>query len=129
MKSLFRKFYQYLYLLFLFLTFVETIIFLLNEANYYGLFYLIINFVLCYFLKDIYKSINRERIVKNIIVILLGLFSSFILYLLLTSLFTFTDYSKDFIQNTFIIMKVLKPIMYLFIAGMSYLEYKTCIFN
>ncbi len=132
MNKIIKSIYSLITFIFIILTIIEFFIYLNGSSNSYGLIYLIMNFICLFFLSSVtinYSTRNRKvRLSKNIICIIIGVFASFILGLILSNIFGYVDNSKEFISSVFLISKVLKPILYLLIMGVSgyeiYLVYK-----
>lgn len=110
------------------LTIYEVIIYILGKSNYFGLFYLILNLFIVFLMfmvsVNIKKGNTMIRISKNAIIVVLGIFYSFVLKLILSGVFGYVDESNAYISNIFISLKVGKPIIYLILGILSYLEYK-----
>ena len=110
------------------LTIYEVIIYILGKSNYFGLFYLILNLFIVFLMFMVSVNINKGntmiRISKNAIIVVLGIFCSFVLKLILSGVFGYVDESNAYISNIFISLKVGKPIIYLILGILSYLEYK-----
>ena len=123
-----KKTYTTLTTIFTLLTIYEFIRYIFNTSNYFGLFYIIVNLFIIFLMFmlsiNIKKTNTKIRLSKNIIIITLGLTSSFILEFILNNIFTYKDQSSEYINNIYISIKILKPIIYLIISGLSYLEYK-----
>ena len=78
-------------------------------------------------LKKIYMlltSIFSLLTIYEVIIVVLGIFCSFVLKLILSGVFGYVDESNAYISNIFISLKVGKPIIYLILGILSYLEYK-----
>ena len=123
-----KKIYMLLTSIFSLLTIYEVIIYILGKSNYFGLFYLILNLFIVFLMfmvsVNIKKGNTMIRISKNAIIVVLGIFCSFVLKLILSGVFGYVDESNDYISNIFISLKVGKPIIYLILGILSYLEYK-----
>lgn len=123
-----KKIYMLLTSIFSLLTIYEVIIYILGESNYFGLFYLILNLFIVFLMfmvsVNIKKGNTMIRISKNAIIVVLGIFCSFVLKLILSGVFGYVDESNAYISNIFISLKVGKPIIYLMLGILSYLEYK-----
>lgn len=128
MKINIKNLYKILTIIFSILTSYELYIYMTMNSNYFGLLYLIINLFIMFLLFTITinynKSIIKLRISKNIMAITFGFISSFLLYLILKGLFTYSDESYIYIKRIFLSIKVLKPIIYLLISGITYLDFK-----
>lgn len=123
-----KKIYMLLTSIFSLLTIYEVIIYILGKSNYFGLFYLILNLFIVFLMfmvsVNIKKGNTMIRISKNAIIVVLGIFCSFVLKLILSGVFEYVDESNAYISNIFISLKVGKPIIYLMLGILSYLEYK-----
>ena len=123
-----KKIYMLLTSIFSLLTIYEVIIYILGKSNYFGLFYLILNLFIVFLMfmvsVNIKKGNTMIRISKNAIIVVLGIFCSFVLKLILSGVFVYVDESNAYISNIFISLKVVKPIIYLILGILSYLEYK-----
>lgn len=123
-----KKIYMLLTSIFSLLTIYEVIIYILGKSNYFGLFYLILNLFIVFLMfmvsVNIKKGNTMIRISKNAIIVVLGIFCSFVLKLILSGGFGYVDESNAYISNIFISLKVVKPIIYLILGILSYLEYK-----
>ena len=114
--------------LFISLTLIEIIKYLFFNSNLFGLLYLILSCFLAFNLFIIvinYKNGNvKIRISKNCFIIVLGLIGSFILPNISDSLNDFVDESSLFVDSIFWISRIVKPILYLLLAGLSVIEYR-----
>lgn len=120
--------YIVILLVFVSLTLIEIIKYLFFNSNLFGLLYLILNCFLAFNLFIIvinYKNGNvKIRISKNCFIIVLGLIGSFILPNISDSLNDFVDESSLFVDSIFWISRIVKPILYLLLAGLSVMEYR-----
>lgn len=120
--------YFVILLVFISLTLIEIIKYLFFNSNLFGLLYLILNCFLAFNLFIIvinYKNGNvKIRISKNCFIIVLGLIGSFILPNISYSLNSFVDESSLFVDSIFWISRIVKPILYLLLAGLSVIEYR-----
>lgn len=127
MKTI-KIYYPVIALLYVFLTIYEVFIYMTMDSNYVGIVYLFLNLFVMFLLLTVtynYKKASvKFRISKNIISIIIGLFSSFILPLILPSIMGYNDASKVFIDSTLISSLVLKPIIYISLSIVSFMEYK-----
>ena len=120
-----HKYSKYIFPLFLILTIIETIIYMFSKSNYYGLFYLIINYIITFFLLNLnFKSDKKIYLSKVIVVVFLGLFSSFLLISILENTYTYNDDSSTYIDKIMIISKIIKPLIYMIISIMAYTKLK-----
>ena len=126
---------NHLFFIFLFVTIVfclstlfEIYNYMFFNSNLFGFIYLLINcfissglIIMCYNFKIANVKI---RISKNLLIIILGLFSSFLLYYVVVGFMSYADESLDFINRIFLSIKVFKPILYFVLLIFSMLEYK-----
>lgn len=123
-----KKIYMLLTSIFSLLTIYEVIVYVLGSSNYFGLFYLILNLFIVFLMfmvsVNIKKGNTMIRISKNAILVVLGLLASFVLKYILSSVFGYVDESGVYINRVFISLKIVKPIIYLMLGVLSYLEYK-----
>lgn len=123
-----KKIYTLLTSIFSLLTIYEVIVYVLGSSNYFGLFYLILNLFIVFLMfmvsVNIKKGNTMIRISKNAIIVVLGLLASFVLKYILSSVFGYVDESGVYINRVFISLKIVKPIIYLMLGILSYLEYK-----
>lgn len=123
-----KKIYMLLTSIFSLLTIYEVIVYVLGSSNYFGLFYLILNLFIVFLMfmvsVNIKKGNTMIRISKNAILVVLGLLASFVLKYILSSVFGYVDESGVYINRVFISLKIVKPIIYLMLGILSYLEYK-----
>lgn len=125
-KKIFINFITALYIL---LFMIELFKYLKTDNNIFGVYYLITNLVIIFFLVPIAYNYKRyysmARISKIIIVILVGLFSSFVLEHIVVSMYNYIDDSSTYIKSIFVIKNVLKTIIYVLLAGFTVLEFKS----
>ncbi len=123
-----KKIYTLLTSVFSLLTIYEVIIYILGKSNYFGLFYIALNLFIVFLMFmvsiNIKKGNTMIRISKNAIIVVLGILSSFVLKYILSSVFGYIDESDVYINKIFVSLKIVKPIIYLVLGALSYLEYK-----
>ena len=128
MNRIIKYFYVFITALFALFTAYEIYMYMKVDSNYFGIFYLFLNFFVMFLLFTItynYESANRNiRISKNIVSIIVGVLSSFVLAYLLLYIFHYVDDSFLFNDSIYVISKIIKPIMYLSLGVVSYLEIK-----
>lgn len=109
--------------MFIILTIVEIFIYFKMYSNILGVIYLFINFFILFMLFTIsanYKNANQNiRFSKCMVIIVLGIISSFFISLLVPFIIDYTDSSFVFQNKIFITSKVLKPLLYLSIGIIS----------
>ena len=115
--------------IFILLFIIELFKYLKTDNNIFGVYYLITNLVIIFFLVPIAYNYKRyysiARISKIIIVILIGLFSSFALEYIVSSIYNYTDDSITYIKSISIIKNVLKTVIYVLLTGFTVLEFKS----
>ena len=115
----------FLYLVF---SFIELIKYLFADSNVFGLIYLLINLVIIFLLVpttyNYRKQFSKIRISKFILIILIGIFNSFILERILLNNLSFIDDSKKYIDLIFVYKYVLKTIIYASIFIITIFEFK-----
>lgn len=118
--------YVLLTFMFIVITCLEFINYLNFESNFIGLLYLIVNFVILFLLINMVlnfgKSNYKIRISKNLIVIVLGILSSYLLGYIIPWFLDYSDSSFLFVENIYVYSKVLKPILYVFLGIICILE-------
>lgn len=124
-KKMILYFCTFLYLIF---SFIELIQYMLQNSNLFGLVYLLINLLIIFLLVpttyNYKKYFSKIRISKFIIIILIGIFNSFILQNLLLNNASVIDESKKYIGSIFIYKSIFKPIIYFIITVITILEFK-----
>lgn len=115
-------------LIFPLITLIELIKYFFVDSNIFGLIYMIINFIILFlFIPTAYnynKYYSAQRISKLVIVIILGIFSSYILGPLTLKVLSYKDYSKDFMSSIFVTKNILKGLIYLILIVITSLEFK-----
>lgn len=132
--KLYKNIYKIVFLLYLIFTIIEILMFLFNQTNYYGVYYLLINMLIIFSLLIIninYKKANKKiRLSKNITNFILQIFSSYFLLNILINTYKYIDYSSKYISHIFITSKILKPIILLILIILNILDlYKIDITN
>lgn len=115
--------------IYIILTFIELIKYLFMDSTFFGLIYLLVNVLIIFLLVPIGYNYNRyfsiSRISKFILVIIFGIFNSYILSTIVLNNMAYVDSSKIYIDSIFIIKNILKGIIYIFLAAFTILEYKS----
>lgn len=121
-----KYFYYGITIVFILLTLFEIIIYMKTYSNLLGIIYLFLNFFIIFMLTTVsfnYNKANKKiRISKNILSILIGISSSFIISLFIPYLINYLDSSFVFEERIFLISKILKPILYLLLLFISYAD-------
>ncbi len=115
-------------ILYIILTIIEMIYYFLADSNLFGVIYLILSLFIIFLLVPIcynYKKYySTARISKLIIVIVLGIFSSYILKYIVLNSMNYIDYSKNYIKSIFIYKNVFKGIIYFILTIFTIFEFK-----
>ena len=115
-----------LLILFLILTLIELINYLIENSNTFGLIYLCIQaFIVFLFIPIFYnykRYYSKERISKIIIIIIIGLFSSYFLNIVYFNMIDYVDDSLDMIDKIFVVKNYLKPLVYFFLIVFLFFE-------
>lgn len=118
--------YLLLTLIFMVLTIFELINYINFESNIIGLLYLILNLFIIFLMVNMIfnfaKSNYKIRISKNLIIIIMGILSSYLLGYILPIILDYTDKSFMFVKEIYIYSKILKPIIYVFLGIICVLE-------
>lgn len=118
----------FLTIIYIILTVIELIKYLIIDSNIFGLLYLLISLFIIFLLIPIcynYKKYySPARISKLIIIILVGFFNSYILNIIVLNGMAFLDSSKEFIESIFIIKNILKIIIYSLLIIFTFFEFK-----
>jgi len=124
-KKLTLYFCTFLYFVFFI---IELIKYMFVKTNIFGLIYLINNlFILFMLIPCAYnykKYYSFARITKLIIIILFGIFNSYILEHLVINNIGVVDSSKEYISKIFIYKNVFKGIIYFIISIITIFEFK-----
>lgn len=111
---------------FLILSLIELIKYFKFDNTLYGVIYLLINLIVIFLLLPVTFNYKRHyssaRISKIILIIIIGLFNSYILNYIVIGNMSYIDSSKNFIKSIFIIKNILKPILYFLLVIFLFLE-------
>lgn len=111
---------------FLILSLIELIKYFKFDNTLYGVIYLLINLIIIFLLLPVTFNYKRHyssaRISKIILIIIIGLFNSYILNYIVIGNMSYIDSSKNFIKSIFIIKNILKPILYFLLMIFLFLE-------
>ena len=106
---------------------IELIKYLFIDSNLFGLIYLINNLIILFLLipttHNFKKNFSKIRISKFILIVLFGLFNSFILQNIFLNNYEIIDSSKKYIESIFIIKNIFKLIIYIIIIIITVLEF------
>lgn len=95
---------------------IESIKYLNTNSNIYGVYYLLTSLLIVFLLLPVtynYKrNYSKARISKIIIIMIIGIFSSYFLQNIILQNMNYMDSSKLYLEKIFITKNVLKPIIY-----------------
>ncbi len=128
MNKLYKKLYMFITFIFMLLTLIEFVIYILNESNYFGFYYLLISVFIIFMIIGVNfnyaKADKKIRLSKSIIIMFLTLFCSFLLLNLLNNYYSYIDYSQNYIKNIYMILKFIKPLISIILVVISVLDFK-----
>ena len=114
--------------IFILLTIIELCIFMFSKNNIFGVYYLIANLIIIFLLVPVAHNYNKyyspARLSKLIIIIFLGLFTSYLLKPIILNNIGYIDNSKEYIDKIFVIQIILKGIIYFVLIAFTLLEFK-----
>lgn len=114
--------------LFILFTLIELFYYLSLNSSLYGLIYLLINTFIIFLMVPVAYNYNgyysAVRLSKLIIILLLGIFNSYILNYVVLNNMSYFDNSQLFIDKIFVIKNILKGIIYFFILLFTLFEFK-----
>ena len=120
--------FQLLSIIYLFLTIIEIIKYIFTKSNLFGLIYLLISLFIVFLLIPTlinYKNkYSLARVSKLVIIVLVGLFNSYILKNIVITFMNYSDFSLNFSNYIFVIKNILKPILYFLILLFAFSETK-----
>ena len=115
-------------LLFIIFSFIELIKYLRVDNTLFGVYYLIVDMIIIFLLVPINYNYKKYysviRISKLLIVVILGLFNSYILNILIIKNMGYVDDSFEYIKSIYIYKNVLKGIIYFILACFTIFEFK-----
>lgn len=111
-----KKLYLYLFTFFyMLISLFELVSYLKIDNTLYGVYYLIINLVILFFLIPVvynYKrTYSKARVSKIIIITILLIFNSFVLEHIILNTMNYMDSSKLYLENIFIYKNILKGML------------------
>ena len=116
-------------ILFLIFSLIELIKYFKIDNTLYGVIYLLINLLIIFLLLPVTFNYKRHysnaRNSKIILIIIIGVFNSFILNFIVLKNMNYIDGSTNYIKSIFIIKNILKPILYLLLLCFLILETKS----
>lgn len=125
-KKIFLIIFTFIYII---LSMIELIKYLKIDSELFGLIYNIVNVFLIFLLVPLLYNYKRHyskaRISKLILIIVIGLFNSFILGKIVISNMSYIDSSNVYLNSIFLIKNIIKPISFIFLGIFTYIESKT----
>lgn len=98
------------------------------DTTLYGVIYLLINLIVLFFLIPLtynYKrNFSQARISKLIIVLIIGIFNSYILNNIVINNMTYIDSSTIYLNSIYVIKNILKGIIYVCLCIFTFFESK-----
>lgn len=130
MKYKYKKMFLIVFtLLYIVLSVIELIKYLKLDSELYGLIYNIINIFIVFLLIPVLYNFKRHyskaRISKLILIIIMGLFNSFVLRYIVINNMSYVDSSIEYYNSIYLIRAVLKIIMFCMLGVFTYIESKT----
>lgn len=115
-------------LVFIVLSGIELFKYFYVDTTLYGVIYLLVNLVILFFLIPVtynYKrNFSRARISKLIIILIIGIFNSYILDKIVISNMTYIDSSTTYLKSIFVCKNILKGIVYGCLLVFTFFESK-----
>lgn len=115
-------------LVFLILSGIELFKYFYVDTTLYGVIYLLINLIILFFLIPVtynYKrNFSRARISKLIIILIIGIFNSYILDKIVISNMSYVDSSTVYLTSIFVCKNILKGIVYGSLTVFTFFESK-----
>ncbi len=114
-------------LLFMILSLIELIMYFKVDNTLFGMIYLLINLLIIFLLVpttyNYKKYFSAARISKLIMIIIFGIFNSYILNIVVLKNISYVDDSTKFINSIFVIKNVLKGIIYFVLMIITVFEF------
>ena len=118
----------FLTFMFILLSFIEFIKYLKIDSNIFGLIYLIINLIIIFLLVpcayNYKKYYSKARISKLIMIIVFGIFNSYLLHLIVINSASVVDSSRAYIDSIYLYRYIFKGIIYLLLLVFTVFEFK-----
>ena len=110
------------------LSLIELIKYFIIDNTLYGVFYLLINLIILFFLipcaYNYKKYYSAARISKLIIIVVLGIFNCYILEHIIINTMSYVDSSTNYIKSIFIYKNIFKGIVYFILLLFTVFEFK-----
>lgn len=115
-------------LVFLILSGIELFKYFYVDTTLYGVIYLLVNLIILFFLIPVtynYKrNFSNARISKLIIILIIGIFNSYILDKIVISNMSYVDSSTIYLNSIFVCKNILKGIVYGSLMVFTFFEAK-----
>ncbi len=127
MKKYLKLIYLIIFICFIIFSFFEIKSYFTTYSNLFGVLYMLINLFILFLLLNLfinYKDRNYKlRVSKLFLIIILGIFSSFLLQSIISNII-YIDSSNKYIVDNNIFIHILKPILYSLLFILSIIELK-----
>lgn len=115
-------------ILYIVLSGIELFKYFKVDTTLYGVIYLLVNLIVLFFLIPLtynYKrNFSQARISKLIIVLIIGIFNSYILNNIVINNMTYIDSSTIYLNSIYVIKNILKGIIYVCLCIFTFFESK-----
>lgn len=115
-------------ILYIVLSGIELFKYFKVDTTLYGVIYLLVNLIILFFLIPLtynYKrNFSQARISKLIIVLIIGIFNSYILNNIVINNMTYIDSSTIYLNSIYVIKNILKGIIYVCLSIFTFFESK-----
>lgn len=115
-------------ILYIVLSGIELFKYFKVDTTLYGVIYLLVNLIVLFFLIPLtynYKrNFSQARISKLIIVLIIGIFNSYILNNIVINNMTYIDSSTMYLNSIYVIKNILKGIIYVCLCIFTFFESK-----
>lgn len=115
-------------LIYIILSIIEIVKYCLVDSCLYGLIYLLITLLIIFLLVPVSYNYNKyysvARISKLIMIILIGIFNSYILNIIVINNMSYIDASVLYNKDIFVIKNILKGIIYFILVVFTAFEFK-----
>ena len=122
-----KNVYVLLCLIYILVTILEIVKYFISESSLYGLIYLIMCIIIIFFITtttiNYNKGNKKKRFSKILIAVLLGLFSSFLLPLVIDNSLNY-EILNSYIDRNKLTINIIKPIIYLLFLLIAFYDIK-----
>lgn len=122
-----KNVYVLLCLIYILVTILEIVKYFISESSLYGLIYLIMCIIIIFFITTTTINYNKgnknKRFSKILIAVLLGLFSSFLLPLVIDNSLNY-EILNSYIDRNKLTINIIKPIIYLLFLLIAFYDIK-----